>query len=366
MARLQSAQVMIGLALLLVSPAEAREPLVQTAEFKAARKLILTSYFAQGVKAYLEIADKNPGTRLGAAALGEAFLSTSGVEQRKAILQRIVREYPGTADEIVARIDLIGFSFSSYQDPGGNLGAVEQLAKSLGGPSIAEILSRVDLLRLSQKIWGLGDEIQYGLVSAYIQLREDLRHLERFQDALTLAIFVRQTFARVDELGQLQRDVEMAWLRANSRSLNSLYSLDRPTVDPKLRVKGRRRGLCGVRPRFSFEASTGPLPYHQINLATSKFLLDGQDLSSNLEVSSHIDARAAEGSKRPFETLRISLRVPRPLAPGIHTLVVEIRSDGYKPGGPGLTRYEHAFRCHPIEDDDEDDRDEQSRWDQDW
>lgn len=163
MARLQSAQVMIGLALLLVSPAEAREPLVQTAEFKAARKLILTSYIAQGVKAYLEIADKNPGTRLGAAALGEAFLSTSGVEQRKAILQRIVREYPGTADEIVARIDLIGFSYSSYQDPGGNLGAVEQLAKSLGGPSIAEIYLGLTYCASARRYGAWGTRFSMGL-----------------------------------------------------------------------------------------------------------------------------------------------------------------------------------------------------------
>lgn len=348
---------------LTLKPLTAQERFSVTPEFRAAREFILTGYFDKGVQAFLKIANDNPRTVLGANALEQAAEYTSSPQDKALIFQRLIAEYPRTRYEVAARASLLWFQYG-YQNAQGYIQSADRLVTSFGGPSLREISQSQGLNRLSNQIWALPEEYQVGLSGVYKSLAGlKATRLGQYQDALPLAVFNRQTFAKFDESGQLGRDVQFYWAQANRINFNDFKPI---LVDPKLRVRPRNNRLgFGPRPRFTFETSTGPLPTAQVNLASSKFLLDGKSLLPRLKISSHVNLKSGKHQKQPFEVIRLSGRPEQQLSNGPHTLEVEIRAEGYRPGGPGLTKQILNFYVRPNCDDD-DDNAEDDRWDSEW
>jgi len=347
--------------LLIFSPALAQPPTVIPPEMVAARQLIVDSYLEKGVEAYLKFADQNPGTKLAAEALLQAAIYSSK-EASQSIYQRIIRDYPRTGYELTARVNLL-FLQTGYQDEKSYSTGVDQLVQSFGGPSLQQIRTAPQLGRLTEQILALPLDHQYAMLGAYHSVSGSLRQQRQYQSALALATFNRQTFAKFEK-NYLLSDVIYNWIRVNGLDPN-LQTKQVDKINPDLKVRPRR-GNFGPRPRLTFQTSTGPLPTAQVSLSTSKFLLDGQDFRPQLSVRSRIDqSNGKHRREKPFEILRLSGRPAQPLTPGLHTLSIEIRVEGYQPGKPGLTTYNQTFRVNSPRDDDDDDCDD-DRWDRDW
>ena len=278
------------------------------------------------------------------------------------IYQRIIRDYPRTGFELTARSNELWLQ-TGYKNEKAYTAGADQLVQSFGGPSLQQIQTSPQLGRLTDQVLALPTEYQYALSGVYQTLSGSLHDQRQFQSALTLAIFNRQTFAKFDE-NDLLSDIEFNWIRVNGLD-PALQTSRGDDVNPTLKVRSRR-GNFGPRPRFTFQTSTGPLPTAQVSLANSKFLLDGQNFLPQLVIRSRIDQSVGKHRReKPFEILRLSGRPAQRLAPGIHTLSLEIRVEGYRPGNPGLTTYNLKFRVYPNCDDDEDNADD-DRWDRDF
>ena len=360
----QSSRSCLLAALLMMfvsSSLNAQPPTLFTPEFRAARQLILDSYIEKGVQAYLKIADLNPGTAEAGEALFQAAIY-SPKEAKEAIYQRIIRDYPRTGFELTARCNLL-WTQTGYQNEKAYSAGVDQFVQSFGGPSLQQIQTAQQPGRLTEQILALSLDHQYAMLGAYQSMCGSLSSQRQYQSALNLAIFNRQTFAKFGK-NYLLSEVVYNWIRVNGLD-PALQTARVDNVNPNLKVRPRRNNF-GPRPRFTFQTSTGPLPIAQVSLATSKFLLDGQDFGPQLSVRSRIDQSNGEHRRqKPFEVLRLSGRPAQPLTPGLHTLSVEIRVEGYQPGKPGLTTYNQSFRVNsPRDDDDEDCNDD--RWDRDW
>ncbi|MBX3110305.1 MAG: hypothetical protein KF743_14080 [Fimbriimonadaceae bacterium] len=348
---------------LIGQPVVNYEPFVPTPEYRAIQDMINDGKPDTARAAFLALADKYPGTTLSGVCLNQAALWSERGEAQ-AIYERMRSSFPNSRFEIYARHSLLDLQYG----PNAAVwrAAADQLAQSYGGPSLQTILAGDHLNTMSEQIWALPQEYQMGLYSLYSEMCGSLSFTGgRYQEALPMAQFMRQTFWKFETRSdQMAWEMELIWMRANGVKPSEYKHV---SVNPTIRLRPRKNGVFGPRPRFTLELSTGPLPLNQVSLSQSRILLDGLDFKPSMKLRSYADLRPKKkkDSNKPFEVLRLSGRPAQPLSPGSHTLSLVIVVSGYSGTGPGKTTLDFPFRVTGPRDDDDDDCDD-DRWDRDW
>lgn len=344
----------LGLAVLAApsQPEKVYERYVQTPEMAWAEALCSRGEeeegdIARGLALFAKVGAEHPGTTLGAVALlSQAKYSDSA--QAVPIYQAVISAYPRTFFEISARKNLL---YVQYGQTRAYFAAVERLAQSYGGPSLAE-LSRGDQSKASARVRALPLEYQKGLVTIYSSLHD----MSEPAEAVPIAQFIRDTFFLLLDDNQASRDLQFDISMAN---IGTWLGIGDPMVNPTVRLLSHERE-AGPRPKFVLELSTGPYPTPMIDLHSLKVKLDGQDFRPNLVASSRIKHHAKRAKGLSIEErIRVSGRPAQNLSRGPHTLDVEVSCDGYPPDGtgPGRTHKVYTFTVGRDRDDDEDDQD---------
>jgi hypothetical protein len=305
--------------------------------------------YEKALNAYRDLARRNAGRTLGALTSATVARMTSDLEERKAIYQSIIQNYPQSRFEITSKLALLDLNPSSFSaDP---LKSTEDLATSYGGPDLATIENHRS--RAVTRIRKLPWEYQRGLVFIYTQLHEFRRANNDIRAAMKVALFLREAFPFLNV-----RDTEID-LREDYKLLRfgkSKGARELARVNPQYRLL-RQASSCGPRPKLRIQLWTGPWEFEQVSLSGTNFYLDGRRITTDMEASTLIDKKYND--RDPYEVLTLSYRPDIKLTPGKHVFSGKINTNTW-PKGPNLggTEFSYEFRVTRGSDDEEDERED--------
>ena len=143
-------------------------------------------------------------------------------------------------------------------------------------------------------------------------------------DNLKLAIFVRNKFPK------FTLENTMTSIKFDTGIITQLYFYGvEDTLPPEIRGISTHDGLTigNRQPKIEFELTDGDVTQNQVDLRKLVFTLDGNDLTDDMQVRSHINTSGKYDKKDPrkhtFERLRIWYVPPAPLSPGKHTVYIK-------------------------------------------
>jgi hypothetical protein len=280
--------------------------------FAEAQEILLSWGYTSGYAAYLKVADDFPGTWYGAESLMTAYQWADPPHDLE-LMQRVVSEYAGTRWEMAARVEII--ALENRGDIAAEIAALDQLAQSLGGPSLARVLAGDGPLFASQ-IFASPRRLQGDLYVVYQSLWLTMaQQYGQYREALQLALFLRETFSPLGvKSGSGVSEIRMSLGLESGTSYepaNIVLSVDSPsegaTVQPQ--------------PTITAQIVGGDFDELGVDLAKLAVTLDGQDIKSQVAIHCEIDRTPQPGEV--FETITLTFTPEQPLAPGSHSFAVE-------------------------------------------
>lgn len=338
------------LCLLVVLPIQGQTPSLRTfealqltTEYTAAVSLVEQGYQDEAAAAFLKLADQHPNTTLGATCLFQAAAYSSNETQSLALYQRILRDYPNSRFEADARLGLL--NYGPQLSGAAWLAAVDTILPGYGAPSSMEILQ--DPVLATAKFRSLPTENQRALPHYYEHMEIVIDGQGRTEDLIKLDMFGREAFAGSDpDSTYFLNGLNNAIVKLNGGE----YGLSR---NPQLRLLTDRDRLRGRRPTIRFEALLRGYS-DPMNLETSTFTLDGQDVKSQVATLRHtLNAKPRQNGV--FEKLRLAYRPAAPLQSGRHTFVAVLNCVNGEGKGTLIVNFTVDPRDRDCDDPDRDD-----------
>lgn len=309
----------------------------------------------KGLSMLLQLAAANPNTSLGATSLFTAAAYSGAKLDAANLYQRILSEYPRSRFEIQARQ---GLANQQAQSPAEWLALMEPLVSSYGAPKANEIVA--NNARAGARLLALPLEYQRAFVQHYEFLCAVLQNSKRASDSAAICQFGMDYVTKIDPD---TRSYFVNYLHGAFDDLGLNYHTRMPYINPEVRVRSPKGQAKGPRPKVRLDVVQRELFLPLIDLESSTFELDGQNVRPQVEVLKH-SINPTPKKKQTYERLRLAFRPAQPLSKGSHVFTAFIVVDGYKPGGPGATRVTVRWGCTRDRDDDEDgDGDDDAPWD---
>lgn len=299
------------------------ETLEPTLELEEALQLKLAGFYDEALQKYRKIAVENPGKAIAAESqqeIADIYRLKSDKVAAISENQDIINKYPGTAYWETAKINIIGLSCSKASFDTW----VEQSAgfiQEMGGISIADLLhDNADKFDINNVQPGLRNI----LGDTYATAAGILDHSERYDDALRIAVFVRENFPKVkcdvsDAIKEIVLDKKNLYDRTNFPD-----DATPPAIRP---IAPREDNTIGdTMPKIEVELSDGDISQYQVDLLSLEFTLDGEDLTDKITARTTINTSGELGPE--FEKLRIEYQPATALASGKHTVYVKVSDNG--------------------------------------
>jgi hypothetical protein len=240
--------------------------------------------------------------------------------------ETIIRNFPNTAYEFSAKSYLV---FVRYRKKSSFNTWIEQqnnLIVSYGGINVNDILKYSGKYRQdwADKIKSIPVQYRNDVIpDAYNDITDLLEgpELKRKDDALKILMFLRTYFPRSEAVRESIKDIQVSI--QDNIDINIRVNFPDDTTPPQIRAITPHSGLSigEDRPKIEIELTDGDISQAQVDLTKTFFTLDGQDLTDIMEVDSNINKCARLGPD--FETIRLKYRPEKPLSPGCHTVYVK-------------------------------------------
>lgn len=167
-------------------------------ELNEIRELVELGDFRAAKARYLQLSACNPQTSVAGKALYSAAMVAAGPLNDKseaaALLRTLIEQYPGSRFEIAAKRVLVSYQLGSDATYNDGTEALAELAHSLGGPPLSEIISGTESVAMD--LAGSNPEFRLALADLYLEVFYGLVHYGREQEAVDLARFGRASFDR--------------------------------------------------------------------------------------------------------------------------------------------------------------------------
>lgn len=265
---------------------------------------------------YEQVASEYAGSKWAAIALLKKAGLNGGPEVLP-IYEQVVLEYPGTIYDINARLNIIGIE--NHGDINAEITATSDLAVSLGGPSLDEVLASTNH-QATEKVFALPLETRKTIGPIYWNLwclmRNQYIGLGRPADAFEIARLLREAFEPLDTNAP---DGAVACL--DSLSGGDLSFGGKMYQSPDVQIlEPSKNAVVSALPTFQIEISAGDFEHRQVDLANTEFHVDGRDLMPITAVHSEFSLQPGE----PFERMSLTVEISDPLPPGPHTLSLTV------------------------------------------
>ncbi len=327
-------------------------PFVPTQEWGLIMKELLNGGTrAKGVADMRAFAERNKGTTLGAHALATAGVYCGDNALYRQLLQQIVVEYPNSTFSLQAQVGL--FELTPQPTTQSWISAREQFLRGFGAPAFSEVMRNRRTAVL--KVRALPLDTLEALMPSYLSYAHILRKSNRFREAIEICQF--------GEEATFQKPIPLAFYGLAHFCFSELNGGSSPydviVRDPQVRVRSPQQNRkSGPRPYIRFDVQVGD--YRHAEAADPKVWLDGQDISSVLEVQTKLSLKRKTGPSAVYRQSRYSYRPPTSLTPGRHLLSIRVETLNYQlnPAGPGKTEVSLLFfvdsheRDEGPEDDD--------------
>jgi hypothetical protein len=132
--------------------------------------LYLNGDSAEALSVYRDIAQRYRGSQPGLRALHFLYENTKDDSDAIAILQQIIGDFPNSLAETKARLELLANEFERVPDPAAFLQGCDDIARQLGGPTYAEIVSSGNSPEIGARIRALGSDKQKRLLPVYLYM----------------------------------------------------------------------------------------------------------------------------------------------------------------------------------------------------
>jgi hypothetical protein len=349
------------LALLICVPSQSQpekiwEIPVETPEFYSAAEALRNADIDTALISFKKIARENAGTSLGAEALGIVGRYSPAAEQKQ-ILESIVTQYRGSRYAIWAQMNLSDIQGQGKAEAFNR--AMDSYLRSLKAPTITEVVSQRHA-NLVKRYKALSFETRMGIMAIYDTALKGYTHEKiEYRKGFRLGHFCREAYPFNDSesiAGQIERNYEQG---PYAKSIPPGSGRRGKRINPFLENLSPSRGSCGPRPKFEIRTYTGPFEYTQLALSHTTFVLDGFNVLDSVDVKCQLDEEMQ--GKKPYEVITFIYRPSQRLAPGRHTLVVEVqlnpyqKNSGYK---EGYSKLEIPFTVGRERDDHEDERED--------
>lgn len=329
-------------------PSKVYEPFVPSNDYREASRLFEMGSFEKSRALFTRVADENPGTTLAAESLFQvAKINAWAYRSRPdamATYQLVIQQFPQSRFEIRARRYLVDASVNYLKEPDLWLTRLDEIVALYGAPKIREITAARSFENYPERIARLPYEIQLGLLSVYTVAEVACGNsLARYDDAIALGTFIRQSFAVDDDndyRATAHRHLRLAMIM---KSFGSDARVTVPIINPTIARRRPKQGqrIHNRRPTLRIVITDGDYLQPQVDLSALQFTLNGQDLKPHMKVESWIDRKLKRG--RVFERLTLTARPPAPLSPGQYTLKVIAPVNSYKGTGPGVATMTWTF-----------------------
>lgn len=333
--------------------------LTPSPEFGDALKLIADSYREEGKQRLLAVARDNPNTTLGASSLFQIAYYADSKEERIALYNRIISEYPQSRFEIQARQGLLRGQATS---PAQWLEAATDLVTGYGAPGVSEVLQNPQ--RAADKFRALPLEYQRAVVQYYASAAPSLFTQKRYDESFAMALFGMDVVSLVEPISydSFANVADMNWVQLNGQNYGPF-----PPLDPEVRLlRPRGSGNRGPRPRITLEARQKGIS-DLISLGDATFQLDGQNVKADVRVVKHAVNLRFKARKDFFERLRLVYRPSQNLSEGQHLFVATIPVRNTQGPGKGTARLEVRFNVRgPRNPDDDNENNDCDDWDDRW
>ncbi len=297
-------------------PAPAYEPFKPTEEWgRYMGELYNTSTRSQGVVHMCELAARERGRTIGAKAL---FMAGSYCEDKtlyRQLLSQVVSEYPNSLFAIEAQIGLMNLTTAPSKDA--FYASRNQFLASLGCPTLDEIYR--NRRAAVQKMRGRSVEVKRATVSVYEGISHLLYKSDKYREAIAVCQFGKEWAAAGSIPVSFNAELGLSIDELSGRSGPYQVLYRKPEVDIRSPKPGHK---CGSRPHIRFDIRTGDYryaqPWHPV------ITLDGQNLTPEFELQSKYDLKSRTGPNKYFVQQRYSFRPSTALAPGRHTVRVQV------------------------------------------
>lgn len=325
----------------------AQIPEPKQAELDEAFSLFLNGRPGEAIERFEVIAEQNPSSETGLAAL--RFLATHTDEAKsREYYSQIVQEYPATVDETRARLGLIGWNFENDYDKAAYIAACNGLLSAMEAPTLDEITAASG--HVTQQILALDSIQREQALEVYTAMQvmvasefPDLISGDTADSETSMQIlrFLRLAFGPLD----IGYDGMLAMMKElDVEKFNTIPQ--RSHIDPSIVFLSPSPGaVTAPRPIIDAKITVGDLSRYQVDLFALQATLDGVDIKNSLSLSTSYSPGELNTI---YETIDVRFEPRDPLSPGQHRLELDVPTQGYPGDGPGRTVAELEFVVQEV------------------
>ncbi len=321
--------ILVGALFARVSP---QVPTVEE-DLAEADQLVKSFDYDRALALFRSVAERTRGTPTEAECLMEmAYLEMAAhndLAATRVLYQQVLDRFPGTEFSHYARLNLSDLALAAGEVTfEGYLSQLSQAVQEAGGPSFEAIWSGT--AGSPTPVSWLEREAQRRILcNLYIQAGGSMSNHGRYEDPLNRRVWLEKGLA-LDLYIRLHMADLLSWgclgsLRSHLKELGFPGPHEDDLLPPRLTVlTPSEGGTASPGSTLRFQLSDGTIGESQLDPRRLVVKLDGQDITSLLELS----GRLRTDGQDPFEERTYSYALPGSLAAGLHT--VELKAvDAY-------------------------------------